>query len=67
MTQCKAKVTTKTGTFTLHSESVLRSVAELNCAKNGEILAPFTNQPDVDAVKALLKSDLLNSKCHDFR
>ena len=63
MPKCKTtKVTTNTGTFTFHNESVLRSVAELNCAKNGEILAPFTNQADVDAVAALM-----NTECDYFK
>ena len=54
MSKCSNKVTTKTGTFTFHTESVPRSKAELLCAEKGEILAPFTNKEDIDAVTGIM-------------
>ena len=57
MSECKTSVTTTTGTFTFHNDGVPRCKAKLLCAQKGEILAPFTNQADVDAVYGLQNWD----------
>ena len=57
MSKCKAAVTTKSGTFTYYTEAVPRCKARLNCADRGEILAPFTNQEDIDAVYGIMNLD----------
>ena len=50
MSKCKKTVETGTGIFTFHDELVSRGAAKLKCAKNGEILAPLTNQADIQAL-----------------
>ena len=52
MPKCKAKVTTKAGTFTF--TYVPKCKARLNCVERGEILAPFTDQEDTDAVYRIM-------------
>ena len=54
MPECKTEVTTNSGTFTFYSESVPRCRAEILCAEKGAILAPLTNQEDIDAVRGIL-------------
>ena len=62
MPDCKTTVTTKTGTFTFHNVKVPKCKAEYLCAQSGEILAPFTNQEDIDAV-----TGLVNLNCDFYR
>ena len=50
MPQCKNTVETETGLFTIHDEKFTRGAAKLKCAESGEILAPLTNQKDVQAL-----------------
>ena len=54
MPKCKAKVTTEAGTFTFYNVSVPKCKARLNCVERGEILAPFTDQEDTDAVYRIM-------------
>ena len=53
-TECKTEVTTKSGRFTFYNESVPRCQAKLKCLERGEILAPITNQEDLDAIRGIM-------------
>ena len=54
MPDCKTEVTTSSGTFTFYSESVPNFRAKILCAEKGAILAPFTNEEDISAVRGIL-------------
>ena len=60
---CPNSVTTKTGTFTFHEESVTRCQAELNCYKRGELLAPITNRRDANKIVKFFKSNVDKENC----
>ena len=60
---CINSVTTNTGTFTFHKESLTRCEAENRCLKRGEILAPVTNKEDADALVKLFESNVGKQDC----
>ena len=70
MPSCSTTVTTPTGKFTYHDETVSYCEAKEKCAEKGEILAPLTNFDDVDALRSV--ADRYNKSCqfhygsHDY-
>ena len=51
---CSNKVTTASGTFTAYNDLMTHCRAKKFCKEKGQILAPVTNQKDVDALKKML-------------
>ena len=59
---CPTSITTKSGTFTFHTEQVPSCKAKKICASLGRILAPITNVEDRDAIQ-----NITNQRCGMFR
>ena len=59
---CPTSVTTKSGTFSFHTEEVPSCKAKKICASMGRILAPITNEEDRNAIHSIT-----SQKCGIFK
>ena len=61
---CGTSVTTPTGTFTYFKTPVTACQAKIECANRGQILAPITNQHDLNALRSIAKLEDPSCKFH---
>ena len=61
MPTCDTSVTTPTGVFTYYDGDVTHCEAKVACIRKGQILAPVTNQQDLDALLSI--ADSSNASC----
>ena len=63
MSRCHHSVTTKSGTFTAHTELVTKCQAEKMCKKRGGMLAPITTKRDAHRILKLFKTNSKDVSC----
>ena len=61
MPTCETSVTTPTGVFTYYDGDLTYNQAKVECASKHQILAPVTNQQDLDALLSI--ADSRNESC----
>jgi len=62
MSNCSTSVETPTGVFTFFEKPLTYCQAKVECASQGQILAPLTNAEDVKALRSLIV-DIDNADC----
>ena len=64
MSTCGTSVKTPTGVFTFYDKRVTYCQAKVECQNRGQILAPFTNEEDIQAVRSVVQIDNENCTFH---